>query len=169
MMPTCREKEMDMKTKSPMDELEVKATEALRSLLGQVSVIKLKSIQREAKGTMLAQIDVLGHSHTLACEVTSAVKPEGLRSALRDIQNCAAGSDCVPTPVVIAPYLSPEAQQFCKENQAGYLDLEGNARLALGEFFIGKRAHSHRIPATSMQPETHAARASRVRIHPTAA
>ena len=158
-----------MKTKTPMDELEIKATEALRSLLGQVSVIKLKSIHREAKGTMLAQIDVLGHNHTLACEVTSAVKPEGLLSALRDIQNCAASSDCVPTPVLIAPYLSPEAQQICKENQTGYIDLEGNARLALGEFFIGKRAHSHRIPAASMQPQTHAARASHARIHSSAA
>lgn len=159
-----------MKTKSTMDELEARAIEALRSLLGQVSVIKLKDIRRESKGTMLAHIDVLGHSHTLACEVKPFIKTENLRIALRDMQNCAAQSDCVPTPFVIAPYLSPEARQVCKENQAGYLDLQGNARLALGEFFIGKRAHTHRAPAGSIQPETHAATtASHARVHSTAA
>ena len=43
--------------------------------------------------------------------------------------------------VLIAPYLlPPEAQALCKERSASYLDLEGNAHLAFGEVFIGKRS-----------------------------
>lgn len=150
-----------MKPKSSMDDLEAKATEALRSLLGQVSVIKLRNIRREA-GSVLAQIEVLGHSHTLACDLQPNARPEVLRSALRARHN----SPEAATPVVIAPYLSPEAQQICKENQAGFLDLEGNARLALGEFFIGKRALTHKGPV----PAAHPARAAALaRMHTPAA
>jgi hypothetical protein len=51
------------------------------------------------------------------------------------------------TPVLIAPYLSPEAQTLCKERDAGFLDLEGNARLSPGEVFIGKRSMNVHRPA----------------------
>lgn len=34
------------------------------------------------------------------------------------------------TPVFIAPYLSPDAQSVCREQDVGFLDLEGNARLS---------------------------------------
>lgn len=135
-----------MKTNNSMDELEARATEALRALLGEVSVIKLKGIRHEAKGAVLAHVDVLGHSHTLACEVKTNAAPENLRNALRELQNETAHLHGA-VPVFIAPYLSPEAQAVCKENHAGFLDLEGNARLALGEVFIGKRALTHHSDA----------------------
>ncbi|MFP5205038.1 MAG: hypothetical protein ACLGP3_05730 [Acidobacteriota bacterium] len=138
-----------MKAKNSMDELEARAAEALRELLGEVSVIKLKGIRREAQGAVLAHVDVLGHTHTLACEVRTNTGPENLRNALRELHDDAAHfHDAVP--VLIAPYLSPEAQALCKENHAGFLDLEGNARLALGEVFIGRRAPTHRAPAASV-------------------
>lgn len=129
-----------MKTNSSMDDLEYRATEALRTLLGQVSVIKLKEIRRAPDGPMLARVDVLGHSHTLACEINSSARPESLRDALEALRNDAAQCEAAATPVLIAPYLSPEAQALCKERSASYLDLQGNARLALGEVFIGKRS-----------------------------
>lgn len=125
---------------STMDDLEYRATEALRALLGQVSVIKLKEIRRQPQGPMLARIDVLGHSYTLACEIGSSEQGENLRSALRDLRNDASRCDGATTPVLIAPHFSAEAQALCKESSTGYLDLEGNARLALGEVFIGKRS-----------------------------
>lgn len=135
------------------DDLETRATEALRALLGQVSVIKLKEISRAPHGPMLARVDVLGHCHTLACEVDASARPENLRDKLRELQNGAAKCDGAATPVLIAPYLSPEAQSVCKENHAGFLDLEGNARLALGEVFIGKRAmHGRQQTPTRNQP-----------------
>ncbi len=129
-----------MKSVSSIENLEFRATEALRALLGQVSVIKLKEIRRSPKGPMLARLDVLGHSHTLACEIESSTRPENLRNALDELSQDAAHYEGVATPLLIAPYLSPEAQAICKECSASYLDLEGNARLALGEVFIGQRS-----------------------------
>jgi hypothetical protein len=159
-----------MKTKNSMDEMEARATEALRALLGEVSVIKLKGIRREAKGAVLAHVDVLGHSHTLACEVKSNAGPENLRNVLRELhEETAHMRDAVP--VLIAPYLSPEAQAMCKENHAGFLDLEGNARLALGEVFIGKRAltHHNAAGAATLPPSRTVRSTGHVRMRPPAA
>lgn len=129
---------------SSMNELERRATEALQALLGQVSVIKLKEIRRTPKGPMMARVDVLGHSHMLACEIQSNFRPDNLRQALEALHTKTANCDSAATPVLIAPYLSPEAQAICKECSASYIDLEGNARLDVGEVFIGKRSQPAR-------------------------
>jgi hypothetical protein len=134
-----------MKTNTATIELESRAAEALAALLGQVSGVKLKDMRREPAGHgqaagFLACIDVFGHSHTLVCEVRSDAAPSHLRTALRDLQSGAPHRPGDATPVIIAPYLSPEAQTLCKECRAGFLDLEGNARLSVGELFIGMRS-----------------------------
>jgi hypothetical protein len=126
-------------------DLEMRATDALRAVLGQVSVIKLKEMRREAHThgrcvEILADIEVFGRSHLLACEVKAQGEPAQVRAALRNLRNDVASIPGNATPVIIAPYLSPEAQQLCKEHDAGFLDLEGNARLTLGEVFIGMRS-----------------------------
>ena len=139
-----------MKTKRAASELELRAAEALKVLLGQVSAIKLKGMKkRESQGSrhaaeILAHIDVYGHSHTLACEVKAEADPLNLRDVLKELRQSAAHFDRHATPVLIAPYLSPEAQALCKESHAAFLDLEGNARIAIGEVFIGKRTFAHR-------------------------
>jgi hypothetical protein len=48
--------------------------------------------------------------------------------------------------VLIAPYLSPEAQALCKENNVAFIDLVGNARLAFDNLFIERRV-SDKPPA----------------------
>ena len=40
------------------------------------------------------------------------------------------------TPLLIAPYLSPEAQALCRDQGVGFLDFEGNARIAFGGVFV---------------------------------
>ena len=134
-----------MKTDWAANELQVRAAEALRSLLEEVSAVKLKEMKREspARGRateILALIDIFGHSHTLACEVNADTRPSKVRASLRKLQDCASHLAGETTLVLIAPYLSPEAQTLCKESHAGFLDLEGNARLSLGQVFIGKRS-----------------------------
>ena len=134
-----------MKTDWAANELEVRAAEALRSLLEEVSAVKLKEMKRESPACgraaeILALIDIYGHSHTLACEVNADPRPSMVRASLRKLRDYASHLAGETTPVLIAPYLSPEAQTLCKESHAGFLDLEGNARLSLGQVFIGKRS-----------------------------
>jgi hypothetical protein len=134
-----------MKTDRAATAFEVRAAQALRALLDQVSAVQLKEMKCEptARGRtaeILVRIDIHGHSHTLACEVNADTRPGKVRASLRKLQDCAAHLAGEATPVFIAPYLSPEAQALCKESHAGFLDLEGNARLSVGEVFIGKRS-----------------------------
>ena len=140
-----------MKTDRAASELEIRAAAALEALLEQVSAVKLREIKRKppARGRaaeIVARIDVYGHSHTLACAFNLDPSPSTVRASLKKMLDCAAHLAGQTTPVLIAPYLSPEVQALCKESRAGFLDLEGNARLTLGEFFIGKRS-MHQQPA----------------------
>ncbi|MGA3133335.1 MAG: hypothetical protein ABSD59_21255 [Terracidiphilus sp.] len=143
-----------MKIDHAATEFEVLAADALKALLDQVSAIKLKELKHEpqARGRsaeILAHIDVHGHSHTLACEVNCDTRPSKVRASLKKLRDCAAHFAGDATPVLIAPYLSPEVQAMCKESRAGFLDLEGNARLTLGDVFIGKRSVQQRPAAQS--------------------
>ena len=150
-----------MKSNIAPAELQMRAAEALKALLGQVSAIRVKEMRREAHAEgrcveILADTDVFGHTHLLACGVNAQGEPAQLRTALRLLCDDAASIAGNVTPVLIAPYLSPEAQQLCKESNAGFLDLEGNARLTLGESRIGMRSlpgqATNRVSAPSTRP-----------------
>ncbi len=160
-----------MKSNNAPADLERRATDALKALLGQISAIKVKEMRREAhtqgrRVEILADIDVYGHTHLLACGVKAHGDPAQLRSALRDLRNDVASLAGNATPVIIAPYLSPEAQQLCKESNACFLDLEGNARLTLGEVFI----HTRSLPSQGANRTTaESASASRTSSHRVAA
>lgn len=121
------------------------AAEALKSVLRQVSQIKLKEIDLDSprpdlKVDILAHVDIHGHSHTLMCKVRASGRPEHVRIALEEfhVQNVQFSENTIP--VLIAPHFSEEAKALCRESNAGFLDLAGNARLDLGEVFIGKRS-----------------------------
>lgn len=146
-----------MKANNPKNDLESRAVEALRALLDRVSVLKLREIRRDPQGPMLASVEVLGHSHTLACEVEPEGRPEKLRDALQSLHDNAAQYGAAATPVLIAPHLSQEEQKLCKESSTSFLDLEGNARLAVGEIFIGKRSLPGRAANRAANPASSSA------------
>jgi len=138
-----------MKTSDAKHDLEIRAAAALKAVLAEVSTIKVREIRHQTSESgkdrgLTACVDVFGHHHTLTCGVQSDGQPGHVRSALEELRHGAARLPGDATPVIIAPYLSPEAQAVCKENKAGFLDLEGNARLALGEVFIVKQSLPHR-------------------------
>ena len=137
-----------MKTHAPRDEMQQRAAEALKIVLAQVSSIKLKEIRHDSAaqpsaGGFVAHVDVFGHSHLLACRVKSSWQLVDLEKQVEELRESAAKLAPGATPVFIAPYLSPEAQAICKARASGFLDLEGNARIAVGEVFIGKRSVSN--------------------------
>jgi hypothetical protein len=156
-----------MNTVTVPTEFETRAAEALTSLLGRVSAIKLRELQcasqpRSRFTAILAHIEVFGRSHILACELDPYAEPGQLHSMLREWQGDAAPANSDATPVVIAPYLSPEAQALCKQSHVGFLDLEGNARLSVGEAFIVMRS----LPRDVATPAPAASRKSPARSAP---
>ena len=132
-----------MKTAEPENRLIEDALEALRAVLGAVSSIKVTELKcvppGQGRAEILAHISVLGRVHTLECEVNAHENPRQLQMAERGSESGAVDGHGESTRVIIAPYLSPEEQARCKETNTCFVDLEGNARIALGEIFIGKR------------------------------
>lgn len=131
-----------------------RAVAALNSLLTQTSAINLKEIGigwpvagSEAPGSeidILAHVEVLGRSHTLACQVGDGSGPEAVRMALKKLRDQIAFLPGRVTPVLILPVLSHEAQTLCEEDNTGRLDLQGNGRLAIDEIFVSMRSMPRR-------------------------
>ncbi|MGB8028398.1 MAG: hypothetical protein WCF30_01930 [Terracidiphilus sp.] len=160
-----------MKTATMSTEFKKRAADALRALLGRVSAIKLLELEHESQpggsaAAIRARIDIYGHSHTLACELNSNGEPAHLRAVFSELQRGAAPLAADTIPVVIAPYLSPEAQALCKQNKMGFLDFEGNARLTVGDFFIVMRSlpcrATGRPPIASSKPPLRSSASSMV-------
>jgi hypothetical protein len=147
-----------MKAIRKIDELEIRAREALEAVLHQVSTVELKGIEKKAPVGMgpmefVVQVGVLGRDHTLTCRVAANCEEQAVREAIREMQNSAAQNSCDTIPVFVAPHLSPEAQALCMESNTGFVDLEDNARLVLGEVFIGKRSVPRRERRPAVNPQ----------------
>lgn len=138
-----------LRKRGPMKRcLENEAAEALRETLGLISVIKVKAIDVVPAGrsdrALVAQIEISGHSHVLVCKVVGNCGSAQLQRSLFELKELMPRFPGATTPVLIAPAQSDEAQTLCSDGNAGFLDLEGNARLYLDEVFIAKRSLPHR-------------------------
>lgn len=121
-----------------------RAVAALHSLLSQVSAIRLKEMN---SGTaccgeidILAQVEILGRDHTIACQISSGSDTVDVLTILQELRGSVAQWPGEITPVLIVPALSNELQSLCARNQAGCLDLRGNGRLSIGEVFVSMRS-----------------------------
>ena len=117
--------------------------EALRTLLLNVPAVQVTSIKAEAQAVpgdwqpdFIARLLVNGQQHQLICEYLANAQPRYARHALLELRNFVAQQAPQATPILLAPFLSPEVRQMCQENGAGYLDMEGNARIAFDHVFI---------------------------------
>jgi len=124
-----------------MKKSEAHAGEALRRLLEKIPILQIEDIEVAAvsgdwRPDLIARLLVDGREHLLICEYKSNGQPRYARSALLELRNYVAQRAPQATPVFIAPYLSPAVRQLCVEMGVGYLDLEGNARIAFGGVFI---------------------------------
>lgn len=130
-----------VKTTQSEKEIELRAAEALRSLLGEVPSIRLSELEAEPRladrgADLLVHLDGPERHRVLVCEVKSNGQPRNARMALHQLRQYVAHFGEEAMPVFIAPYLSPESQALCREEGAGYLDLYGNARIVFDGVFI---------------------------------
>jgi hypothetical protein len=136
-----------MKAHDTRHQLEMRAATALKAALAEVSTIKVREIRHEPSqagrdSRLVICVDLFGQRHTLTCGIDSDGEPQQVRSLLEGLRTVGTQRDPEAMPIIFAPSLSPESQALCKESRAGFVDLEGNARLALGEVFIVK----HTLP-----------------------
>lgn len=141
-----------LKAPESLNELERRAAEALKALLDQVPVISSADVEFEPQGMgwsadILVRVKAGDRRYDLACQIKLNGQPRQVRMAVLQIRHDVACYNANAIPILIAPYLSPEAQALCREQGVGFLDLEGNARLAFDGVFIERLVPSK--PAAS--------------------
>jgi hypothetical protein len=142
-----------MKMQDTRHDLEIRAAAALQAALTEVSAIKVREIRHQSvqdssltgsARNLMVHVDVFGRRHTLACQIQTEGDLQCVRSTLEELRASATHRGPDETPIIIAPRLSAESQALCRESMTGFVDLEGNARFALGEVFVIKRTLPHR-------------------------
>jgi hypothetical protein len=135
----------------PGMEVEREAVERTKNLLGGVPFLNIEGVDHEPSAhdhhepsahdhrgqpDFLLRLKVHGRSYRLVCEVKGSGQPRYVRSAIDQLRSYIDHGGRQTYPVVIAPYLSPAAQQICQEGEVGFLDFEGNCRLVFNGVFI---------------------------------
>ena len=113
--------------------------------------VKVKDVQLlppapEREVDILATLSTGGRPHRLICEVKANGQPRNVRIALLQLRSHLAHLGKDVTPLLIAPYLSPEAQALCRDQGVGFLDFEGNARIVFGGVFVDARCRTNLPP-----------------------
>jgi len=120
---------------------EQRAGEALSQLLAHVPIIQIVGRAHEVphnryRPDFVVQILVDGREHLLIGEYKSNGQPRYARPALLQLRDYAREHAPHATAVFIAPYISPAVRQLCEQYDAGYLDLQGNARITFAGVYI---------------------------------
>lgn len=117
--------------------------EALREALADVPDLEVVDVHaaEELADTSIDfvfHINFAGQRHILVGEVKSSGQPRYVQSALFQLKRHVEKQQGPVTPILVAPYLSEDARALCIDNEVGYLDLEGNARIVFPGFFMSR-------------------------------
>lgn len=85
---------------------------------------------------LVADGQLAGKPIHLIVEVKSNGQPRMVRSAAEQLHRYMRNHAAHAVPVVMAPYLSKQARDVCREEGVGYLDFMGNALIASGTIYI---------------------------------
>ena len=130
-----------MKLPENVKSQKLRAIELLVSTMLQVPIVKDITIQERPRidsheFDFLATVAVGNESHRLLCAVKSRLQPRHARMAALQLTHTLGRLDIEAAGVLISPYLSPASRLICEEHGIGFLDLEGNARIAFNGVFV---------------------------------
>ena len=136
-----------LKSVETIKQLEDQAEGLLRQTLEQVPCVTVIKAVREAtshksnyRQDIYMQLEAQGRPYDLVCEVLANGQPRHVRTAIHRLLRDANSNQSNTLTVIIAPYLSQQAQGICLDNEVGFLDLEGNCRLVFDGVYIERLA-----------------------------
>lgn len=128
-----------LKSIESMKSLEADATDALRQVLSAAPAIRDLAVETEPAGRsfdFIARFAVGDRPQMIIGEVKASGQPRQVRAALHQLRYALERLPENATAIFVAPYLSEEARALCREQDVGFLDLEGNCRIAFDSVFI---------------------------------
>ncbi|MTC53851.1 hypothetical protein GKR56_11470 [Providencia alcalifaciens] len=109
----------------------------LRSILEKIPIIKkITIVKKDQNIDYLVKVLVDKKVYILACETKNNGQPRFVHLAIKTLRSYLYGQEEAMTPILLAPYLSNDAQKLCNENNISFMDMEGNAHLLFGGIYI---------------------------------
>jgi hypothetical protein len=114
------------------------AQAALLKVLEAIPQVKVERLISDPKGNDFElHVKLHGRVERLLCQVRSRAWPNELYAVFAKLRESIRSSDSKPvTPIIIAPYFSPQATQLCRELGLSWIDFVGNCELRLGSAYI---------------------------------
>lgn len=123
--------------------IERQAAIAIEKFLGQLPQFSLTHIARSGDpGSADTGLDIVVEGRfadkplQLIVEVKGNGQPRNVRQAAEQLNRHLRQHPTQAVPVVMAPYLSRQAREVCREERVGYLDFMGNALIAFDAVYI---------------------------------
>jgi hypothetical protein len=113
-----------------------------------------------AKADFLVTLNIKGKDSVLICEIKSSGSPSHILPAVVQLKNTMGYKKGYL--VIIAPYISQRSAEICRQNNVGFIDLEGNAFLSFGNILIDKRVRERVNIEKKEITEIFSARATRI-------
>jgi Transcriptional regulator, AbiEi antitoxin, Type IV TA system len=127
-----------VKHRNPLNverEAEIRLSEFLACIPG-LQVLDLQKEPVDRGCALRAHISFADRLFELVCEVKANGQPRFIRDAVLLLRHYIQAERTNAIPIVIAPYLSEQARQLCRQEQVGFLDFEGNAHIAFETVYI---------------------------------
>jgi hypothetical protein len=99
-----------------------------------------------ARPDFIAHFNFSGQPFTAVCEVKNSGQPRYVREAINQLVHYISKSNDSSIPIVVAPFLSDQSRELCREAGIGYLDFEGNALIDFGTVYIERGVPSQPKP-----------------------
>ncbi|MCK4278894.1 MAG: hypothetical protein KAW82_06895 [Desulfurellaceae bacterium] len=114
--------------------------EKIRQLLPGLEIedIQAEVKMRDVRVDFLLTGNLKGKEYIFVCEVKSSSFPSHVLSTVTQLKKVISEYKNA-YPIIIAPYISQRSAEICRENQVGFVDLEGNAFLSFDNILIDKR------------------------------
>ena len=150
----------------------------VRSLLRKIPFLRLVSMQPNsytgsyAHGTALSpaevdwkvKVNAGNRSWTLLVEAKQIGQPRQIRTAALQLERSLAqiSAKGLRYGIVLAPFISAQSAEICKEAGLGYADLAGNARISFDNVYIETRSADNPFRERKEVKSLFAPKASRV-------
>ena len=131
---------------------ERQAARVLEDLLRGIPRLVIERLKREEKldsdvrFDLIADVTYAGQPVRLVVEVKANGQPRIMRDAAAQLKRDLGKQDSNTIPLVMAPYLSEQAREACREEGVGYADFIGNIHLAFETIFIDRQVSGRPEP-----------------------
>ncbi|MEQ1517961.1 MAG: type IV toxin-antitoxin system AbiEi family antitoxin [Usitatibacteraceae bacterium] len=131
---------------------ERQAAKILQSLFEEIPQIEVDRFEREAQLKSGARFDIVaelsyaGTPAKFVVEVKGNGQPRVVREAALQLKRLLRDQNDEAIPLVMAPYLSEQAREVCKEEGVAYADFVGNTHIVFGSIYIDRQVSDRPEP-----------------------